>query len=92
MEWQFHRSTRTKSPISFCATEEMPTRFSGSIRDTSILRRNGTSTDGVIAFVDTKRAWIGAAEPLAEESQVGPLLEAFASAAQSQGKRAMCCP
>lgn len=48
--------------------------------------------DGAIAYVDTRHAWLGAAEPLASEESFAPLLEAFAHAAAAEGKLAMCLP
>lgn len=49
-------------------------------------------TEGVIAYLETSHAWIGAAEPFTPPEKVSNLLEAFAQAATRAGKTALLLP
>ena len=48
--------------------------------------------DGYIAFLETRDAWVAASEPVAAENDQIPLLEEFARAAASIGKRVLMIP
>lgn len=48
--------------------------------------------DGAIAYADTRKAWVGAAEPLVEKDRMESALRGFAERAGAAGKVAMAFP